>query len=278
MSADPPQHQFLSPLRYPGGKRKVANFMKLLFLHNGLVGREYYEVYAGGASVALALLYGKYASHVYINDLDRSVWAFWKAVLDDTDRLCGLITGAHVTMDEWRRQRDVQSAADPDILDLAFSTFFLNRTNRSGIIRGGVIGGKGQLGKWGLDARYNRADLVSRINKVARHRAAITLSRTDAAEFLRSKLHAASPAASVAYLDPPYFIKGGGLYENSYQPEDHARIAKAVRKLRCAWVVSYDAIREIRSLYRGFSSIEYDLSYSAQERYRGEEVMFSAPT
>lgn len=30
--------RYASPLRYPGGKGKVANYLKLLFLKNGLLG------------------------------------------------------------------------------------------------------------------------------------------------------------------------------------------------------------------------------------------------
>ena len=176
--------RFPSPLRYPGGKGKVANFMKLLFTENDFVGWDYVEPYAGGASVALALLFEDYAAHVHINDINRSVYAFWRVVLDQPDELCARILDTRVSTAEWRRQRKVQMAVDPAPLDLAFSTFFLNRTNRSGIITGGIIGGQGQDGTWKLDARYNKSDLVRRIQKVARFRGRITLTQLDAFEFL----------------------------------------------------------------------------------------------
>ena len=267
------QHHFVSPLRYPGGKGKVSNFIKLLMLENGLVGREYYEVYAGGASVALALLYEQYASHIHINDLNRSVHAFWRAALEDTDALCKLIFDTPVTIDEWMRQKSVQKAESPDTLDLAFSTFFLNRTNRSGIISAGVIGGKEQKGHWSLDARYNKNDLIARIKKLARHRSRITITGIDATLFLEISLRQ-SARPCFAYLDPPYYVKGQGLYEHFYQHDDHVNIASIVRSLNCPWVVSYDAVPEVMALYSEYSQIEYDLSYSAQNRYSGNEVMF----
>lgn len=266
---------FPSPLRYPGGKRKVINFMKLLFLENGLVGTNYLEPFAGGASVALALLYEDYVDHVQINDLDSSVHAFWHAALNDTDALCSRIADTPVTMDEWHRQRAVQADPNPGLLDLAFSTFFLNRTNRSGIITGGVIGGQGQTGRWKLDARYNKEHLIQRIRKVGRFRNRITLTRFDAADLMLDWLD--TEQNGFVYLDPPYYVKGEGLYTNFYEHAHHEVIADLVSQLSCPWVVSYDGVPEIHALYGGYESLSYTLSYSAADRYRGREVMYFSP-
>lgn len=264
---------FPSPLRYPGGKGKVANYVKLLFLANDMAGHEYAELYAGGASIALSLLFEEYASRIHINDLNVSVHAFWDAVLHDTDELCSRISKVSVTIDEWHRQKAVQQAEEPEPIDLAFSTFFLNRTNRSGIIEGGIIGGKDQTGAWKLDARFNKTDLVRRIRKIARHASRITLTRLDAAEYLRNVVPAL-PQTTFFYLDPPYFVKGRGLYQNFYGPDDHAEVAGEVENLKRPWLVSYDAAPEIMALYGQHPMLTYGLSYSAADRYRGAEVMF----
>ena len=248
----------------------------MLFLRNNLVGHSYVEPYAGGAGVALSLLYEEYVSHIHINDLNRSVFAFWHAVLNETDELCQRIVNTVVTMDEWDHQKEVQKAVAPNLIDLAFSTFFLNRTNRSGIIDGGVIGGRQQNGPWKLDARYNSEELVLRIQKAARYRNRITLSQMDAADYIREAV-TQLPEHTFLYFDPPYYIKGGGLYENSYQDDDHAEIAQLVHSVEYPWIVSYDAVPEIIALYEDFSQITYDLSYSAADRYRGSEVMFFSP-
>lgn len=273
---DAPQRRFVSPLRYPGGKGKIANFIKLLFIHNNLVGHSYAELYAGGASVALSLLYEEYASHIHINDLNRCVFAFWDAVLNNSEALCRLITDVDVTIEEWERQKAVQEVEAPDPLDLAFSTFFLNRTNRSGIISGGVIGGRNQAGNWKLDARYNKTDLIYRIEKIARQRSRITLTQFDAADYIQTVLPVL-PDETFAYLDPPYYIKGEGLYEHFYQHDNHARIAELVRDIRRPYSVSYDAAEEILDLYRTYDQIAYGLNYSAADRYLGDEVMFFSP-
>jgi DNA adenine methylase len=264
-----------SPLRYPGGKGKVANFLKLVMLENDLVGCEYVEPYAGGASVALSLLFEEYADHVHINDLNRSVHAFWRAVLDRPEELCDLIATVNVDVAQWRRQKAVQEDPNAGGLELAFSTFFLNRTCRSGIIGGGVIGGQQQTGGWKIDARFNRADLIRRIQKIARYRARITVTGLDAADYLTTVV--ASIETPFLYLDPPYYLKGEDLYQNFYQHEDHARIAEVIAGIEAPWLVSYDSAPAIKDLYARFSSIEYDLSYSAQRRHRGAERMFLAP-
>jgi DNA adenine methylase len=266
------EQRYTSPLRYPGGKGKLAEFIKLFMLENDLVGSEYIEPYAGGAAVALALLYEDYASHVHINDLNRSVSTFWRTVLAETDEICQRVRNVSVTVDEWHRQREIQTKDKPSDIDLAFSTLFLNRTSRSGIIGGGVIGGLDQTGAWKIDARFNRDDLIRRIRKVARHRSRITITSLDAADYIRAQLPQIE--SGFVYLDPPYYVKGKGLYQDYYTDTDHVEVATLVAGIRQPWIVSYDAAAQIRELYSSFQTVEYDLSYSAQDRYRGTEFMF----
>jgi len=180
-------------------------------------------------------------------------------------------------MDEWYKQKEVQVDPDSGLLELGFSTFFLNRTNRSGIISGGVIGGKQQKGKWDLSARFNKEDLVRRIQKIGRYRNRISVHNLDAKKFLQ-RIVPQLPARSLVYLDPPYYVKGQQLlYTNYYKPKDHAEIAALVNGLECKWIVSYDNVPEISQLYEGLPNRDYDISYSAQERYAGSEMMFFSP-
>lgn len=267
------QRRFPSPLRYPGGKGKVASFVRLVLLENDLVGSEYVEPYAGGGAVALSLLFEDYASHIHINDLDPAVHAFWWACLNTTDELCRKIRDTPISTEEWDRQRAVQSDPTASPLDLAFSTFFMNRTNRSGIITGGIIGGRKQSGPWKLDARFNKDDLIRRIQKIGRFRNRISLTCLDAVEFLKSWQQGTENETFI-YLDPPYYVKGGDLYRNSYGPNDHRDVAEAVGRLQVPWMVSYDAVPEILSLYRAGERVRYTLAYSAGTRGRGAEVMF----
>lgn len=262
-----------SPLRYPGGKRKLANFIKLIIAENDLFDGHYAEPYAGGASVALALLYEEYVSNIHINDLNRSIYTFWICALNQTDELCKRINDGKVSAEEWHRQRAVQEAETPDPLDLAYSTFFLNRTNRSGIILGGMIGGNGQLGTWKLDVRFNKHNLIKRITKIGRYAERITVSNLDADDFIIG-LAAKLPAKSLTYLDPPYFEKGAKLYFNHYKPDDHSRVAQLIKLYPKPWVVSYDNNPTIFRLYEEHRPLTYNIGYSAQTKYQGKEVIF----
>ena len=266
---------FNTPLRYPGGKGKLTKFFKLVFEQNDLLDGHYVEAYAGGAGIAINLLLHEYASCIHLNDLNHAVYAFWRAVLDTPDELCRLIRDTDVSMSEWYRQKEVISNPDDhSSLEVAFATFYLNRTNRSGIILGGVIGGKNQDGKWKIDARFNKPDLIARINKIALYRSRIRLYNLDAAELLADVLQGL-PKKSLIYLDPPYFIKGQELYQNHYQQADHKQVASLVKKhVAHHWIVSYDHAPEIVKMYKGCPMIEYGINYSAQDRYRGSEVMF----
>jgi DNA adenine methylase len=265
--------QFVSPLRYPGGKGRLTQFVADLMEANGLTGGHYVEPYAGGAGVAIALLRLEYASHIHINDLNRSVHAFWSCVLDDTEALCARISRSGVSTAQWKRQRPIQDDHSAEPLDLAFSTFFLNRVNRSGIIRGGVIGGKDQTGHWKLDARYNKADLIDRIQRIADLRHRISLYNLDANVLLGSVLSKV-PRRSLVYLDPPYYVKGKGLYEDHYNHDDHLAISLRVARIKQPWIVSYDNVPQIRAMYGQRRCQTFGLRYSAHTRREGAEVVF----
>lgn len=273
MAVARPVHQlYPSPLRYPGGKGKLANFIKLVMVENGLVGADYVEPYAGGAAVALSLLFEEYADHVHINDVNHGISTFWKVVLNETDELCQRIEHATLDVDEWDRQREIQRKPDADDVDLAFSTFFMNRTNRSGIISGGIIGGRDQRGRWTIEARWRPQDLIDRIQKIGRFRNRITVTSLDAAEYLTDVVPGLSEP--FLYLDPPYYRKGRRLYDDFYEHSDHAQIAELVLALNVPWVVSYDAAPEVQELYEATEYLAYGLNYTARHRFVGSELMF----
>lgn len=264
--------QFNSPLRYPGGKGRLTQFVIDVLKLNRLEGGHYVEPYAGGSAIAISLLQLEYVAKVHINDLNRSVHAFWRAVLDEPEALCNRISKTRVSMPEWHRQRAVQLAEFPDPMDLAFSTFFLNRTNRSGIILGGVIGGKEQSGKWKLDARYKKKSLIERIERIAELSHRVVLYNMDAGALL-SQVLPTLPARTLTYLDPPYYVKGKDLYQNHYVHQDHETIARLVAKVKQPWMVSYDNTPEIREIYSKHPQRFFGLKYSAQSRYEGSEIL-----
>lgn len=266
--------EFYSPLRYPGGKGKVANYFKDIFAQNSLYDGVYIEPYAGGASVALSLLFNEYASRIIINDIDRSIFSFWHAVLNQTEELCRLISDTQLNIENWERQREVQRRkAELDTLEVGFSTFYLNRTNRSGILNAGIIGGRQQNGNWLMDARFNRADLIKRIKRIATYNDSIQLHNEDAVQLV-NRLRTSLPANSLFYFDPPYYVKGKDLYLNFYNNVDHENIATEIEHIdKQRWIVTYDDVEFIKNLYQGHRLVEYSLNYSAGEASKGKEVM-----
>lgn len=278
MPASPPslsQAGRYSPLRYPGGKGKLARFMKEIVRANGLSDGRYVEPYAGGAAVAWELLLTGVVRRVSINDISLPIFSFWHSVLNSTDDLCRMIHDCPLTMDEWDRQKNIfRGSNEGNNLSLGFSFFFLNRTNRSGILNGGVIGGRDQTGKWKIDARFNKPDLISRIEKIASLRSRIELTNLDAVDFIEmnsKRFH----SKTLLYIDPPYFEKGRFLYHDAYRADDHAIVATSVSKLEgLNWVVSYDDVRPIHDLYATSPWMQYTLNYSARNVTKGREVMF----
>jgi DNA adenine methylase len=265
-----------TPLRYPGGKGKLAGYVKSLLKANGLLDGEYVEPYAGGAGIALELLLHEYVSRIHINDVSRPIYSFWHSVLNQTDALSQLIVDTPVTVEQWDVQKGIlANPSDYDDLSLGFATFFLNRTNRSGILNGGIIGGRDQSGPWKIDARFNATELVHRITAIARMRSRISLTCKDALKFLKAGSEK-WPESTLIYLDPPYYVKGRALYHDFYAPGDHASVAAFVIEhlKRQRWIVSYDNVEAIRSLYPGVRRVIYDIGYSARSASKGSEIMF----
>lgn len=269
--------RILSPLRYPGGKSRIAAFVKQIIKDNNLLDGVYVEPYAGGAAVALSLLMDEYVSRIIINDKDRSIYAFWYSVLNETERLCQYIEETPVTMDTWRMQREIQLAENKntvDLLSLGFSTFFMNRTNRSGIIKAGVIGGFDQTGSYKIDARYKKEELIGRIRRISAYADRIELHNEDAVDLI-SRISKITPQNTIMYLDPPYYKKGRGLYMNYYNDSDHKTIRDVITNVNTIrWIVSYDNSTFIKSLYEDFRSQELYLNYSANNNGKGTEVIF----
>ena len=265
---------YYSPLRYPGGKGRLAPFMKLLIQKTGHIGGVYIEPFAGGAGIALDCLLNGVVSEIVINDLDKGIYSFWKAILNDTDRFIEDIFAVPLNIEEWERQRQIYLTNNKKYsYELGFATFYLNRTNRSGIIKGGVIGGKEQSGKWTLDVRFNRDALAERVQKVAAHKQKIHVYNKDISSFLS---HYAEQYAgnAIVYFDPPYYEKGRELCLNFFQHEDHVRIRSEIERLKdLDWVITYDDCPEIRSLYSEHICRRMQWNYSAATKRTVDEIM-----
>lgn len=264
----------LSPLRYPGGKSKLYDLIELLIVKTGHKGGTYIEPFAGGAGIALRLLENEIVSRVVINDLDKGIYSFWRAILTENRRFIQKIKETPVTVTEWEKQRNILLFHNKKYsFELGFATFFLNRTNRSGIIKGGIIGGKSQNGIWKIDARYNKDDLVRRISKIYEYKNRIQIYNKDVNSLIAKYIPAYEDDAFV-YFDPPYFGKGRELYLNFFSYEDHIRIEEYIRNyVNCDWVITYDDVQEIADIYQNHILRKIDLNYSVAIKRKASEII-----
>ena len=269
-------NKLYTPLRYPGGKARFAPLIASMMKASGLDKGHYLEPYAGGAGVALFLLFEGVVEQIHINDADPAIASFWRAATENCETLIKMVGEESVTMEAWHHWRDVMlDKVTATALEKGFATLFMNRTNRSGILKGGVIGGKHQSGVYKIGERFMRDELCLRLERIKNHASQINVYQEDAHSLLMT-CHKFLPLRSLIYLDPPYYVKGEGLYRNFYQHDDHVKIAKLLgsSRFRRPWVVSYDNAIEIRQMYSYAQSLTYGLNYTAQRRYEGSEVMF----
>ncbi|KDA04514.1 DNA methyltransferase [Microbacterium sp. CH12i] len=262
-----------SPLRYPGGKSSLTDFFAKIIDANFEEKPRYVEPFAGGAGAAIALLLRGRVSEIIVNDLDPAMWSLWESMVHDAERFQKLVRETPVTLDEWRKQKQIYAAGldGADSLDLGFATFFLNRTNRSGVLNAGVIGGQAQAGTYRIDARYNKATLLHRLGRISAVRDRIDVRNMDGRALIGE---VSQNRSTLVYADPPYYDKGSYLYLNSFTDTQHAELAEALNAPSSAkWILTYDDVPAIRDLYSDRRSQTFSLHYSAHKPGVARELM-----
>ncbi|MGA5467142.1 DNA adenine methylase [Mycobacterium sp. NPDC050041] len=271
-----PMRRYISPLRYPGGKARIAPFAAQLLAVQRPRARRYAEPFAGGAGSALTLLVGEHVDLIHINDLDPGIAAFWRCVFNQTKRFVRLVEDAELSIDAWHSAREIYlSPKRHSDLDLGFATFFLNRCNRSGILSARPIGGLEQTGQWGIDARFNRSELAERISFVGSFRRRVQLTELDARDFL--DLLTPHRRELVAYVDPPYLGQGDKLYLDKLSEADHRDLAEKLRRSPLNWFLTYDSDDRVTDeLYVNLRCAEFDIKHTAQVNHVGTEFVVFA--
>jgi len=267
---------FYSPLRYPGGKACMADFIGSVIDSNAhLSDCRIVEPYAGGAGAAITLLMMERVSSIVINDLDKAVYSFWKSVLDEPARFADRIAKTKLTMAEWHKYRKVYRSASSNTFELGFSAFYMNRTNRSGIIEGGPIGGAKQKGEWGIDARFNRDELIRRIERIAMYKNRIRVTNKDGIKLVQELTRPRQrKTETLFFMDPPYYVKGSSLYLNYYCSANHEALSSYLNEhCNASWLLTYDDAPQIGALYKDRRQFRYSLNYHADKAKTGKEVL-----
>ncbi|WP_260158023.1 DNA adenine methylase [Levilactobacillus brevis] len=287
-----------TPLRYPGGKGKITRFVGNIINQNNLHDT-YVEPFAGGAGVAINLLLNGQVDNIIINDLDTSVFAFWKAVTEEPQKLINMIEDVpfdytdhaeRMTTEErylyWQKVRsnlNFYRLSDGDHgIQEAFYFFVANRINVSGIVKGGPIGGKKQNGKYNISSRMNKQHLINRIIRISEHADQIIVKNLEATELIKlfSDGKLTSREHSLMFVDPPYYSQGRALYSSFMTDALHRMIAKELaNSLNLNWILTYDTAPQIRELYADTNVVQelYKIQYSANKRGRFNEFLFHSP-
>lgn len=265
-----------SPLRYPGGKTQLSTYVNHLLKINKVT-NTYIEPFAGGFGVGLDLLIDGSVENVVINDLDPSIYSVWYYILNEPSKFISKIEDVPITMEEWYKQRKIRDEVEKEIsLDNAFATFFLNRTNVSGIINGGPIGGKKQTGKYKINCRFNKERLIKKIQVIASYKERISLTNMDANDFILNQIPEYNSKNTFIFFDPPYYTQGKNLYLSFVDKNKHQRLSENIIGLKkYKWIITYDIEPEILKLYEPYiKAYTYHLNYSANKKRRAKEYMF----
>jgi len=268
-----------SPLRYPGGKTQLKNFVENTINLNNLEDTIYCEPFSGGFGIGLDLLLARKITRAIINDYDIAIFSIWYAVLNDTFGLVETIKKTPINMEEWKKQKEIYESKKNDkkySLDLAFATLFLNRTNHSGIISGGPIGGIKQDSKYKLDCRFNKENIIKKIEDISKFKDSIELYNLEANELIDKVLFCKNSESLFIYFDPPYYKQGKNLYKNFFKHEDHVELEKSISILnQFHWIITYDFNDNIKEIYSNYPCNIFRIRYSAKNYRKEREYIFT---
>jgi DNA adenine methylase len=270
----------LSPLRYPGGKRRLAPYITALLDLHGLEPGVFVEPYAGGASVGLELLHFQLIERLVLGDRDPMIIAFWQTVRDDVDWLCRQVEQVDLDLDTWRRMKRGRFRSRRS---LALACLYLNRTSFNGSLhrQAGPIGGQTQASDYAIGCRFPRQRLVRRLRACSELSDRIDIAQPQEAmkTVRQARDHARQHDMSAFfYLDPPFWDKSQRLYRYGFTETEHERLADALHWVKDPFVLSYDAAPEIVELYkghRGRSIALIELLYTGTARSAGQELVIS---
>jgi len=274
-----PDKVFQSPFRYPGGKGFLSKYLETQVRKMGVDRPEYAEPYAGGAGAAIKLLSAGKVRRIRINDADLRIFSAWSAIINETDRFIDKIDKIEINIKNWKKYSEI--VKNPNLaknkFELGFATFFLNRTNRSGIIIGaGPIGGYGQAGEWKLDARFNKTNLIKRVSCLGEKSDQITLSNLDGLSYLKRAGKAAYSKKTLFFVDPPYVGAGGRLYLNLMTDSKHKALGAYLENGNIPhWVVTYDHCPLIEDIYSNSNQADLNVVYSLQNKRNQRELLIT---
>ncbi|MEJ8845667.1 DNA adenine methylase [Variovorax rhizosphaerae] len=264
-----------SPLRYPGGKSDFLAVAAEIFQLSGFTGLHVVEPYAGSAAIALGLLDFGLTPSVLLLERDPLLFGFWHSVFCRPEELIARFQELPITLETWHSLQHYLKVSNPmsqDLVALGLAGLFFNRTNFSGILNAGPIGGKQQSSVYDISCRTNKDDIIVRILTLSTLASKVDVQFGDAIA-LMAKM--ANRSDCFFYLDPPYFKKGESLYRHFYRLGQHKELANTLSTVEFKWLLSYDDHHVIEFLYEAFNVRRCNFQYSARSYSKRDELLIS---
>src|SRR3990167_6998031 len=258
---------FYSPLRYPGSKRKLCNYLDKILAKNNYSPQVLIEPFVGGGSVFINFLLRHKEGKVVIEDKDELIYNFWKTLFDEPSYLIRFVKKVRVDLKTFDRYRHVSSHTDKfSRKKLAEACLFLNRTSFSGILNNsaGPIGGREQKSIYKIDCRFGRENLIKKIKSISAFKNRVVVLPYNWEETLKyvAGEDKYKNARLLYYFDPPFYKKAAQLYRYHFDNVSHKNLRDRLMKLKQAWILSYDRAQEIQNLYSAFTRINVSMPYS----------------
>lgn len=271
---------FVSPLRYPGGKRKLVDHIATKIVDAVERPLLFIEPFAGGAAVSLNMLVQDWADHVVLADLDPLVGNFWRVVFGPQrqfDELRRWTETSAVTLKDWYEVKAMLCATP---VEYAFKCLYLNRTSFSGVLnqRAGPIGGHAQASEYTVDCRFNKDRIFSGLDRLRDHRKRVVYAGVkdyrQIAKLKRVRDLMVRDQSVVWYLDPPFFRKAEYLYNKWFDHSKHLALKNWIENdLVGHWLLSYDNVPEALQVWGDHPGTEkVELGYSSSCKPRHDDA------
>ena len=250
--------------RYPGGKSKIRKRLcEKLNLISPPSTFEYREPFFGGGSVGINFLSTVTKKpDLWLNDKDPGISSLWSAVINYPEELKERVCRFQPSIEHYNSfkntliENNAKTDSKESIVENGFQKLAVHQTSYSGLgtKSGGPLGGKLQKSKYKIDCRWSPKYLCKKIDKLSNAFSSVKIRENGCTNYDFEKL-ISEPGSAVLYLDPPYFEKGGSLYQFSFEESDHERFANLLKNTDHPFVLSYDDCDAIRDLY-GWAQIE----------------------
>lgn len=268
----------LSPLRYPGGKSQLSEKISKILESNNINNSIYIEPFAGGFGVGLYLLFNNKVQKVILNEYDIAIYSIWFAILYECEYFIKDIENTEVSIKEYKKQKEIYHKLKNNknySYKLAFAAFFLNRTNISGILNAGPIGGYEQNSKYKIDCRFGKENLIKKIKEINKYKDRIEIYNLNYKDFLKDIILDKYKKEDIfIFLDPPYYKQGKNLYNKFFNEKAHKELKENILNVKeYNWVMTYDNAKEIREIYKNFNTITFSMRYSANKVRKETELL-----